>query len=322
MPEAGGTFTDSGRPALPRHQPAADGHHQAERARATSPRPPGTGQVTLNWQASTDNVGVTGYRVFRGTGTQINTRHSGRRPPTRTRPRPGPYSYTVKAVDAAGNLSDPSNTASATVPDTTKPIAPGTLTATAGTAQVALSWQAATRQRGRHRLPRLPRARHDPIATLGVDDLLHRHRPRARPLQLHGEGRRRGRQPLRPEQQRERDRARHDQADSRPAPSPRPPAPRQVTLSWQASTDNVGVTGYRVFRGTGTTQSRPSAATTTYTDTEPRPRALQLHGEGRRRRRQPLRPEQQRERDRARHDQADRAAATSPRTPAGRSRST
>ena len=34
-----------------------------------------------------------------------------RQGPTRTRPRPGPYSYTVKAVDAAGNLSDPSNTA-------------------------------------------------------------------------------------------------------------------------------------------------------------------------------------------------------------------
>src|SRR5207237_8686877 len=53
----------------------------------------------------------------------------------------GTYSYTVKAVDAAGNLSDPSNSASGTVPDTTKPTAPGTLTATASAGQVALSWQ-------------------------------------------------------------------------------------------------------------------------------------------------------------------------------------
>ena len=50
----------------------------------------------------------------------------------------------MKAIDAAGNLSDPSNTASATVPDTTKPSIPGNLRATAGAGQVALNWDAST----------------------------------------------------------------------------------------------------------------------------------------------------------------------------------
>src|SRR6185503_15670409 len=65
---------------------------------------PGTGQVALSWQASTDNVGVTGYRVFRG-ATQIATPGAGATSYTDTGLAAGPYSYTVKAVDAAGNLS-------------------------------------------------------------------------------------------------------------------------------------------------------------------------------------------------------------------------
>ena len=44
---------------------------------------------------------------------------------------PGTYSYTVKATDAAGNLSDASDTASATVPDSSDPTAPTGLGATA-----------------------------------------------------------------------------------------------------------------------------------------------------------------------------------------------
>ena len=69
-------------------------------------------QINLSWTASTDNVGVTGYQVFRG-GTQVGT-------PTGTSfsdtglTASTAYSYTVKAIDAAGNLSANSNTASAT----------------------------------------------------------------------------------------------------------------------------------------------------------------------------------------------------------------
>ncbi len=58
------------------------------------------------------------------------------------------YSYRVRAVDAAGNLSGYSAVASATTPavaDTTPPTAPASLTATAASnVQINLSWPAAT----------------------------------------------------------------------------------------------------------------------------------------------------------------------------------
>ncbi|OMC93871.1 chemotaxis protein [Paenibacillus odorifer] len=78
-------------------------------------------QINLSWTASTDNVGVTGYRVFRGgveVGAPTDTSFSDTGLTASTA-----YSFTVKAVDAAGNLSANSNTAtattSATSPDNT-----------------------------------------------------------------------------------------------------------------------------------------------------------------------------------------------------------
>ncbi len=74
-------------------------------------------QINLSWTASTDNVGVTGYRIYRG-GTQVGTS-------TSTSYSDGglaastAYSYTVAANDAAGNVSDQSTAASATTPAAT-----------------------------------------------------------------------------------------------------------------------------------------------------------------------------------------------------------
>ncbi len=71
-----------------------------------------TVQVSLNWGASTDNVGVTGYRVFRN-GVQIAT--TSLTSFTNTGLTAGTtYSYTVSAFDAAGNLSAPSSSKSVT----------------------------------------------------------------------------------------------------------------------------------------------------------------------------------------------------------------
>ena len=70
--------------------------------------------VTLNWVAATDNVGVTGYRVSRnsvqvGTVTTLSFTDSGLAASTT-------YSYSVVAVDAAGNVS-----AAAAITATTSP---------------------------------------------------------------------------------------------------------------------------------------------------------------------------------------------------------
>ena len=52
-----------------------------------------------------------------------------------------PPGAAARRIDAAGNISDPSNTASITVPDSDKPSAPGNLRATAGTGKIDLSWR-------------------------------------------------------------------------------------------------------------------------------------------------------------------------------------
>jgi hypothetical protein len=86
--------------------------------------PKSTEQIDLNWNASTDDVGVTGYKVFRN-GTQIAA------PATPSYSDIGlapftAYNYAVSATDAAGNVSPKSAVVSATTlappVDTTPPI--------------------------------------------------------------------------------------------------------------------------------------------------------------------------------------------------------
>lgn len=63
----------------------------------------GAGNVRLNWTASTDNVGVTGYKIYRN-GTQIGTSATNSFIDDTVAPTTA-YSYTVSAVDGAGNES-------------------------------------------------------------------------------------------------------------------------------------------------------------------------------------------------------------------------
>ena len=122
----------------------------------------GATQINLSWTASTDNVGVTGYRVERcqgascvnfvqiATPTGVSHADSGLTANTT-------YRYRVRATDAAGLLSGYSNIASATTaaaPDTQAPTAPSGLTATAaGATQINLSWTASTDNVGVTGLP-------------------------------------------------------------------------------------------------------------------------------------------------------------------------
>ncbi|RCG22745.1 chitinase [Sphaerisporangium album] len=105
--------------------------------------------VSLAWNASTDNVGVTGYNVYRGTTlvtTATGTSYTDGGLTANTA-----YSYTVRARDAAGNLSAVSNTLNVTTQpgggggDTTAPSVPGNLRSTGTTSSsVSLAWNAST----------------------------------------------------------------------------------------------------------------------------------------------------------------------------------
>jgi hypothetical protein len=72
--------------------------------------------IALAWGASSDDVGVTGYRIFRnGSATPIASVGATTTSYSNTGLTPGTtYSYTVKAVDAVGNVSAASATATAT----------------------------------------------------------------------------------------------------------------------------------------------------------------------------------------------------------------
>lgn len=102
--------------------------------------------TALTWTASTDNVGVTRYLVFRG-GVQVGTSTTATYADSALTAKTT-YSYTVAAQDAASNTSSASSAVSVTTPaaaDTTSPTAPATFTATvASFNQIALTWTAAT----------------------------------------------------------------------------------------------------------------------------------------------------------------------------------
>jgi chitodextrinase len=100
--------------------------------------------TNLSWSGATDNVAVTGYDVYKDgvlLGSTATTTYavSGLTASTT-------YAFTVKAKDAAGNISVASNSVSVTTltPDTTAPTAP-TLSASGTTSTTTnLSWTGAT----------------------------------------------------------------------------------------------------------------------------------------------------------------------------------
>ena len=130
---------DNGGGGADTQAPTAPGALRSTAVTATS--------VSLAWNASTDNVGVVGYDVFRGaarvggdsstsltvTGLTANTS----------------YTFTVKARDAAGNVSPASNavtvSTSGQAADTQAPTAPGNLRVSGVTSNsVSLAWNAST----------------------------------------------------------------------------------------------------------------------------------------------------------------------------------
>jgi len=103
-------------------------------------------KIGLTWTASTDNVSVVGYKVYRN-GALVAT-PSGTSYHDMDLTASTSYSYTVAAYDAAGNVSAQTSAVSATTPeapDTAAPSVPGELMATAVSAsQINLAWTAST----------------------------------------------------------------------------------------------------------------------------------------------------------------------------------
>jgi chitodextrinase len=224
-------------------------------------------QINLSWTAATDNVGVTGYRVERCQGSGCTTFSqiftlSGTTFNNTGLTASTSYSYRVRAIDAAGNLGPYSSVASATTlaaPDTTAPTAPSGLSATAaGSTQINLSWSAATDNVGvlGYQLERCAGSGCSAFAQIAAPagtsfgdtglaaGTSYSYRVRA----LDGAGNLGGYSPV--------------ASATTPAPDLSPPtAPTgltatsagsgQINLTWAASTDDVGVTGYRVERCAG-----------------------------------------------------------------------
>jgi len=96
-------------------------------------------QINLSWAASTDNVGVAGYRIYRGgaqIGTSANTAYTDSTVVGSTT-----YGYTVAAYDAANNVSAQSAARNVATPDVTPPSTPSSLSAVAaGVTRINLSW--------------------------------------------------------------------------------------------------------------------------------------------------------------------------------------
>ncbi len=245
-------------------------------------------QVNLSWTASTDNVGVTGYRVERCSGASCTTFAQIATPTTTTYSDTGlaattSYSYRVRATDAAGNLSTYSSTATATTPaapDTQAPTAPTGLTASAASStQINLSWSASTDNVGvsGYRVERCTGASCTTFAQIGTPTVTsysdtgltgstsYSYRVRANDaagnLSSYS--------------------STASATTQAPPDTQAPTTPTnvvastvsstQVNLSWTASTDNVGVTGYRVERCSGasctTFAQIATPTTTTFSDT-------------------------------------------------------
>jgi predicted phage tail protein len=247
-------------------------------------------QIDLAWTASTDAVGVTGYRVERCAGASCTNFAQVGTPATTSFSNTGlaaatTYRFRVRAVDAAGNLSAYSAIATAATPgagDTTAPSAPTGLTPTVvSTSQIDLAWTASTDNVGvtGYRVERCQGASCTTWAQVGTPsttsfsntgltaNTTYRFRVRA----VDAAGNLSAYSAIAS--------GRTQAAGDTTAPSAptgltaTPQTPTQINLAWTASTDNVGVTGYRVERcqGAGCTSFAQVGAptTTSFNDTGP-----------------------------------------------------
>jgi len=225
----------------------------------------GLSTVSLSWIGAIDNVGVTGYQILRG-GAQV-----GMVPVTTftdTSLLPGTaYAYQVRAFDAAGKLSALTVAVSATTAaDVAPPTAPTNLLRTAKTAtSISLSWTAGT-DAGGSGIASYDILRDNILigtnaTTTYADAGLTANTAYLYTVKTVDKGGNRSSPSLGYSMMTNTDTT----APTQPAglSSPAKTA-TSVNLSWAASTDAVGVTGYEVRRGSTVVMIVPG---TTATDT-------------------------------------------------------
>jgi chitodextrinase len=205
--------------------------------------------VSLTWSSSTDDVGVTAYGVYRngsavttvgGTGATVSGLHCGTS-----------HTFEVDAQDAAGNRSGRAAVTASTSPcaDTQPPTVPTNVTATSRTStSIALSWSPSTDNVGvaGYGLYRAGAGVGTTTGTTGIVSGLTCNTNYTLAVDAHdAAGNRSSRTVV--------------MVATTACPDTSPPtAPSglaasgvtqtSVTLTWTASTDNVGVTGYDVYR--------------------------------------------------------------------------
>jgi chitodextrinase len=210
-------------------------------------------QINVSWTASTDNVGVTGYRIVRNGVPLVDVPGNVTSYENRGLQSSTTYIYTVRALDAAGNLSAVSNAASATTlaaPDTVPPTAPSNLSANAvSPTEVNLSWSPATDNVvvAGYRIYR------DGVLLISVAGTTHQDAGLA-PSTMYsynvdavdGDG---NVSPLSPTATVTTLALPDTTAPSTPTNlTATAVSSSQINLSWTASTDNLAVTAYRIFR--------------------------------------------------------------------------
>jgi hypothetical protein len=221
-------------------------------------------QQILRWDAAGDDVGVTGYEVYVGgnlVATVTGTQYAMPIPP------PAIITYRVRALDAAGNASPYAEITPGGATDTVAPTAPSNLLMGSDSGRVVLSWTAATDNRGVTGYNVFVNNVHMgatsrtslTIPPIGFGEF------RFEVEAFDAAGLRSPRL------------SRWIAVDPGPTSDARAPLPptslgiaglsaTEITWSWNASTDNVGVAGYEVYSGgiwkatvTGTTYRQPRA---------------------------------------------------------------
>jgi fibronectin type 3 domain-containing protein len=234
-------------------------------------------QINLSWLASTDNLGVAGYIVYKGASAAALIMYAAATTNSYVDTRVGPstpYYYAVFAYDAKGNKSALSATVSAVTPQEPPPSVPASLGALAVSyAQVNLSWTPSVSGTGVSGYLIYRGSSPAALSLLGINATTAYADTRVMPLTTYYYAV-----------------AAYDTFGVRSALSgtvsvttpPSPPASipvglttlalsgSQVNLTWLASTSVAGMGGYLIYRGTSasTLTMIGQASTASYTDTK------------------------------------------------------